>query len=121
MNVMNHANLVRANPGLNRPAVLQLIWHRKGIIVLTVVACMAIALALANVLPKSYVRSCGIVVEPATARGFGENISMDSYLNTQAELLTRSTAIHANAISLLMEKGRVGLKTFRGNSDQLTV
>src|SRR5258708_11675924 len=121
MTLLNHANLVRANPALNRPAVPQLIWHRKRIILITVIACMAIALALSGVLPKSYVRTCGIVVEPATARGFGENISMGSYLNTQAELLARSTAIHANAVSLLMEKGHVGLKTFGDGHDKLAV
>src|SRR5437660_126893 len=38
MTVMNHANLVRANPALNRPAVLQLLWHRKRIVLLVVIA-----------------------------------------------------------------------------------
>src|SRR3982074_2888733 len=100
MTYTDPSNFARAQPALNRPAFLQIIWHRKRIVLIAVIVCMAAALALAGALPRSYARSIGIVVEPATARGFGEGISMDSYLNTQAELLTRSTAIHANAISL---------------------
>src|SRR5207248_9581205 len=74
---------------------LQIIWHRRTIVLLTMIACVIGALVLSLLLPRVYTRSTQIVVEPVSLRALGDGMNLESYLNTQVELISKSSAIHA--------------------------
>src|SRR5437588_11782172 len=94
----NGASRLQHLAGRIAPVLLR-IWHRKLIVALVTAVCAIGALVLGFALPRTYTRTCAIVVEPATAKLLADASSMASYRNTQVELITKSTAIHANALS----------------------
>ena len=105
-----------------RLSPLQATWHRRWIVVGSVIVGMIGALVLSSFMPKVYTRTAQIIVEPASTKSMGEGVrSMEAYLNTQAELIAKSAAIHADAINLLAETGGLSgtgpdtLATLRAN------
>jgi succinoglycan biosynthesis transport protein ExoP len=99
-----------------RLAPLQVIWHRRWFVVAVMIVVVIGAGVLAHFLPKVYTSTCRIVIEPAASRTGGD-FNMDSYLNTQAELISESAAIHADALRLLQERGHGDLATLTQGSD----
>ena len=101
----------RQDAGGDSPRVtpLQTIWNRRLLVCIIVGVC-GIAFGLyAKSRTKIYTRSCQIVIEPANAKVIGEGMNMESYLNTQAELINNASAIHVDAIGILREKQEKGL------------
>jgi capsular exopolysaccharide synthesis family protein len=102
-----------------RLAPLQVIWHRRWFVVVVMIVVVMGAGVLARFLPKVYTSTCQIVIEPAAARTGGD-FNMEAYLNTQVELITKSAAIHADALHLLQEQGHGDLVTLTHGSDPLS-
>jgi succinoglycan biosynthesis transport protein ExoP len=109
---------------LQRLSILRLLWNRGRIIVLTVLICVGAFGLFAKLRPKVYTRSCQIIVQPVRSQGRSDGAAMDAYLNTQAELLTSSTAIHQLALSILKErqdKGQITLHQIGAGGDDLSI
>lgn len=118
--------LYRGGPNQGSPdnetvTPLQTIWNRRWIVCITMIASVIGFGLYARTRPKTYTRSCEIVVEPASAKVIGEGMNMESYLNTQAELINQSDAVHGRALTILKEKRDKGLITLKsiGAGDDL--
>ena len=107
-------NFGRQNPGgepLPHVTPLQTIWNRRWLVLLIITAGGLAFGLYGKTRAKIYTRSCQIVVEPASAKVIGEGMNMESYLNTQAELLNNSREIHIDAVGILRERQAKGLIT----------
>ena len=73
----------------DRLSMFQILWNRRGMILLVIVGCVLGFGAFALSRPKIYTRSCQIAVEPVFTKTVGDTLSLEAFLNTQAELIGR--------------------------------
>ena len=97
-----------------RLSVFQILWNRRRIVSIMTVGCVLAFGAFALSRPKIYTRSCSISVEPVFAKPVGDNLTLESFLNTQAELISSSTLIHTIALNILIERQAKGLIALPG-------
>jgi capsular exopolysaccharide synthesis family protein len=109
-------------PLSGRMSARRILWNRRAMICLTVLGCVALFGLYGFSRPKLYTRSCEIMIDAGKNKTLNDSVAMDSYLNTQAELISSSTAIHTLALSILrdrQEKGSITLTTIGGGEDDL--
>jgi capsular exopolysaccharide synthesis family protein len=109
---------------IQRLSILRLLWNRRRVILLTILLCVGGFGLFARLRPRVYTRSCQIIVQPTVVQNRSDGAAMDAYLNTQAELITSSTAIHQLALSILKErqdKGQITLHQIGSGADDLSI
>ncbi|MEA2839313.1 MAG: hypothetical protein QOF41_643 [Methylobacteriaceae bacterium] len=95
---------------LNEPSIMRVLWHRRWIVILSVIGCAAAGALYYTFAPRTYSASAVLLLDPHLGRGLGADpvqpgyISDTSAIDSQVKLLTSQAVLKRVADREHLEK-----------------
>src|SRR5436305_9443956 len=92
------------------PSIVGVLWHRRWIVILSVIACIAAGALYYTFAPRSYSASAVLLLDPHLGRGLGADpvqpgyVTDTSAIDNQVKLLTSQSVLKRVADSEHLEK-----------------
>jgi uncharacterized protein involved in exopolysaccharide biosynthesis len=96
-------------PAIDEPSIAHVLWHRRWIIILSVIGCIAAGALYYTFAPRSYSASAVLLLDPHLGRGLGADpvqpgyITDTSAIDSQVKLLTSQSVLKRVADSQHLE------------------
>jgi succinoglycan biosynthesis transport protein ExoP len=96
-------------PAIDEPSIARVLWHRRWIIILSVIGCIAAGALYYTFAPRSYSASAVLLLDPHLGRGLGADpvqpgyITDTSAIDSQVKLLTSQSVLKRVADSQHLE------------------
>ncbi|MBV9393848.1 MAG: GumC family protein [Methylobacteriaceae bacterium] len=96
--------------GMEEPSIVGVLWHRRWIVILSVIACIAAGALYYTFAPRSYSASAVLLLDPHLGRGLGADpiqpgyVTDTSAIDSQVKLLTSQSVLKRVADSEHLEK-----------------
>jgi uncharacterized protein involved in exopolysaccharide biosynthesis len=97
-------------PAIDEASIARVLWHRRWIIILSVIGCIAAGALYYTFAPRSYSASAVLLLDPHLGRGLGADpvqpgyITDTSAIDSQVKLLTSQSVLKRVADSQHLEK-----------------
>jgi uncharacterized protein involved in exopolysaccharide biosynthesis len=106
----NRSADLRQPPPVGEPSIAGVLWHRRWIVILSVIACVAAGGVYYAFAPRTYAASAVLLLDPHLGRGLGADpvqpgyVSDTSAIDSQVKLLTSQSVLKRVADSEHLEQ-----------------